>query len=481
MTDISEHSVASDPVSYPELLKLCSDPVFDELFQAIVTGDDVLQSLPEGRDERPELVAVSPARWAHRRRLIIALASSAAAALLIAAVTAPSLQTLDRNHHAVATHGGQPGLQGATPAWHLVGYISPSWRTHPSAGLQFGLSLTCPDANTCYAVDFQVQGYQQARVPGVEVTDDGGGSWWQMALPLPLSVVSPVACSGAETCALLGDDSAGKAEFLETADGGRSWAATAGPPGLTSQEQLVQLSCVSEASCVAVAYGRTGRAAGPAGATIAYSTNDSGSTWTATNLPPDFVPFGVKCVGSSMCVAVGRLNSPAGSPGNLPGMALYSADGGSTWNTASLPPTAGPLTGLSCANDSDCSASSSAPASDSKTGITSSLLITADGGQSWTPARSSPRQFITALSCPSASQCWASGLDSSDGPGQSVRSEGGIWFTSDRGSTWQQSPLPEGTRAVADISCPSASTCYAIAVEHARGDLYRAVLLAYGG
>jgi hypothetical protein len=239
MTDISEHIAASDPVSYSELLKLSSDAVFDDLFQAVVTGDDVLQSL---------------ARRTEPRRLIIALASSAAAAaLLIAAVAAPALQTADRNHHAVATHGRQPGPQGATPAWHLAGYISPSWRTQPSAGLQFGFSLTCRDATTCYAVDFQA--YPQATGPEVEVTDDGGGTWRQLALPLTLSVVSPVACSDAETCALLGDDSAGNAVFLETTDGGQKWAATAGPPGLTSQKQLVELSCVSEASCVAIATG----------------------------------------------------------------------------------------------------------------------------------------------------------------------------------------------------------------------------------
>jgi photosystem II stability/assembly factor-like uncharacterized protein len=477
MTDISEHIVASDPVSYSELLKLSSDPVFDELFQAVVTGDDVLQSLPAGRDERPELVAISPARRTDPRRLIIALASSAvAAALLIAAVTAPGLRTLDRNHRAGATYGRQrAGLQGGTPAWHLVGYISPSWRTQPSVGLQPGLSLTCPDATTCYLVDFPA--YPLATGPGVEVTDDGGGTWRQLALPLTLSVVSPVACSDAETCALLGDDSAGNAVFLETTDGGQSWAATAGPPGLTSQEQLVELSCVSRASCVAVAWWRPEHAGGPGEAAIAYSTNDSGSTWATTNLPQDFVPLALKCAGSSMCVAVGSLDSPNGSPG----MALYSADGGSTWNTASLPPAAGQLTGLSCANASDCLASFFAPASNSKIGMTSSLLVTADGGQSWTPAPSPPQQFITGLSCPSALQCWASGLGRSHGSGQPVRIEGAISFTSNGGSTWQQSQLPEGTGPVLDISCPAASNCYAIARENARSEPVRLALLAYGG
>jgi photosystem II stability/assembly factor-like uncharacterized protein len=475
MTDISEHITASDPVSYPELLKLSSDTVFDELFQAVVTGDDVLQSLPAGRDERPELAAVSPVRRTRPRRLVIALASSAAAAaVLMAAAAVPALQTAGGNHRAGAAHGRQPGLQGAAPAWHLAGYLSPSWRTQPGAGLRFGFSLTCPDAATCYAVDFPA--YPQATGPEVEVTDDGGGTWRQLALPRALSVISPVACPDAGTCALLGDDSAGNAVFLETTDGGQKWAATAGPADLTSQEQLAEFSCTSEASCVAIGYRRPEHAGGQTAA-IAYSTNDSGSIWTTANLPHNFVPFALKCVGSSMCVAVGSLDSPDGSPG----MALYSADGGSTWNTASLPPAVGRLTRLSCASASDCLASFFAPASSNKTTITSSLLATADGGQSWTPAPSSPRQFITGLSCPSASRCWASGIDISHGPGQPARTEGATSFTSNAGSTWQQSPLPAGTRAVVGISCPTASNCYAIAFENARSEPIRPVLLAYGG
>jgi photosystem II stability/assembly factor-like uncharacterized protein len=475
MTDTIEHIVASDPVSYSELLKLSSDPVFAELFQAVVTGDDVLQSLPAGRDERPELVAIRPARRTEPRRLIIALASSAAAAaLLIAAVAAPGLRTLDRNHRVAATHGRQrAGLQGGTPTWHLVGYISPSWRTQPSVGLQRGFSLTCPDVTTCYAVDFQ--GDPQATGPEVEVTDDAGGIWRQLALPVTLSVFSPLACSDAETCALLGEDSSGNAVFLETSDGGQSWAATAGPSGLAFPKGLVELSCVSEASCVAVTWRRPEHAAGPGEAEIAYSTNDSGSTWAATNLPHHFVPFALKCAGSSMCVAVGSLDSPNGSPG----MALYSADGGSTWNTASLPPTAGQLTLLSCANASDCLASFF-----NQFRMTNSVLVSTDGGQSWTPAPS-PQQFITGLSCPSALQCWASGWGSSHGSGQPVavfsRRGGSISYTSNGCRTWQQSQLPEGTGPVLDISCPTASNCYAIAAGHARSEPYRPILLAYGG
>jgi photosystem II stability/assembly factor-like uncharacterized protein len=463
MTDISEHIVASDPVSYSELLRLSSDPVFDELFQAVVTGDEVLQSPPAAGDERRELVAASRARWREPRRLIIALASSAAAAaLLIAAITAPGLQTLHRSHAVVAAHG--------TPAWHLVGYISPSWRTQPSVGLQRGFSLTCPDVTTCYAVDFQ--GYPQATGPEVEVTDDAGGTWRQLALPVTLSVFSPPACSDAETCALLGDDSSGNAVFLETTDGGQSWAATAGPSGLTFPKGLVELSCVSKASCVAVTWRRPEHAAGPGEAEIAYSTNDSGRTWAATNLPDHFVPFALKCADSSMCVAVGSLDSPNGSPG----MGVYSADGGSTWNTATLPPTAGQLTLLSCANVSDCLASFF-----NQFRMTNSVLVSTDGGQSWTPAPSPPQQFITALSCPSALQCWASGWGSSHGSGQPAaffsRRGGSISYTSNGGRTWQQSQLPEGTGPVLDISCPTASNCYAIAAGHARSE---PVLLAYG-
>jgi hypothetical protein len=480
MTGISEHIAASDPVSYPELLRLSSDPVFDELFQAVVTGDDSVQSLPAGRDERPELVAASPVRRVQRRRLIIALASSAAAAvLLIAAIAAFGLQALHPNHRAAAAHGRQStGLQGGAPAWHLVGYLSPSWRTQPSAGMQFGLSLTCPDTNTCYAVDFlaDTQG-------GLEVSHDGGNTWQQLGLPVMLVKATPPACLNAEDCAILGVESSGRSALLETADGGQSWTASPGPSGLTSADSLIDLSCVSKASCVAVALDRSG----PPWPSIAYSTNDTGGTWTEARLPQGFVPSRLQCDGSSMCVAAGRAGSPNDGTGSPPGMVIYSTDGGLTWKTASLPATVGPLARLSCASASDCLASFFNPANPFR--MTNSVLVSTDGGQSWTQAATAPQSFITGLSCPSASQCWASGLlarRNSGGSGQSVSvflNGGLISYTSNGGSTWQRSQLPAGIGLVADISCPAESNCYAIAIQRTRSEPYRRVrdvLLAYG-
>ena len=249
--------------------------------------------------------------------------------------------------NAVRGHVSQPRTASG---WRLVADINPDWKAVQAAGFEAGFSLTCPSTSTCYAENLPVSGMQAE----VEVTNDGGNSWKQSELPVTLSGPTRLACVDADTCAILGNDGAGNATFLETTDGGQSWTASPGPSDLTSWMGLTELSCTVAASCVAL----SSDPSGASGAAEAYTTDDGGGKWSESPLPPDFVPGALQCVSASTCVATGFFQSPDGSPTAPAGTVLYSTDSGVTWATASLPTqsltTLGALTRLSCANASDC-------------------------------------------------------------------------------------------------------------------------------
>jgi photosystem II stability/assembly factor-like uncharacterized protein len=368
------------------------------------------------------------------------------------------------------------------PGWHLVADINPAWQAVQAAGFEAGFSLVCPSTSTCYAENLPAPPGMQAEV---EVTNDGGSTWKRSELPVTLSSPTRLACVDADTCAILGNDGAGNASFLETTDGGKSWTASPGPSDLTSWTGLTELSCTTAASCVALSFDPSGASA----AAEAYTTDDGGDKWSESTLPPDFLPGALQCVWASKCVATGFFQSPDGSKTASAGRVLYSTDSGVTWATASLPKasltTLGPFTRLSCADASDCMASF--PGKDGA--ARRNVLVSSDGGESWSQPGASGLgdHFISGVSCPTALRCWASGIalpDESGASGPVVAREGMISSTSNGGKTWQNAQLPAGVGPVADISCPTVTSCYALAfAAPAAGGTARpltSVLLAYG-
>jgi hypothetical protein len=224
---------------------------------------------------------------------------------------------------------------------------------------------------------------------------------------------------------------------------------------------------------------------------LAFVTNDGGATWTDSSLPTDFVPTGLQCVSAELCVASGFTQSPDGSSTTVPGTMLYSSDDGATWAAASVPPGIGPLGRVSCADPTDCVASFFGD-----DGSSSEIIASTDGGQSWSEAAASglPAALITGLSCPTAGACWAAGMvragsggsdgsremadiDVTLGPGAA----GIVESSSDSGQTWQSQQLPQGVLMVLDITCPSDTSCYALAIQTASpGSPASFVLLANG-
>jgi hypothetical protein len=87
-----------------------------------------------------------------------------------------------------------------------------------------------------------------------------------------------------------------------------------------------------------------------------------------------------------------------------------------------------------------------------------------------------PAALITGLSCPTAGDCWAGGMvgagsGGSDGSGGPIDvtlgpgAAGIVESSSDGGQTWQSQQLPQGVLTVLDITCPSDTSCYALALQ----------------
>jgi len=466
MNRIYQQLQTLDPVRTAELAALSSHPVFDELFDEImVCATDLPSEFASSNEESSEsnISFGGHEPWRGRRRSLVTVAVGVAVLLFAGAF---ALQLPGYSRH-------------SAPRWRLVGDVTSSWRTLPGSGYEPGLYLACPTRTTCYA-DLQAGGpgtYSQ-----IEVTHDGGTSWKRSNLPVTPSGAIPLSCVNAETCATVGSDRSGDVIFLETTDGGATWTAVAGPSGLTSSFGITLLSCTTSESCIAVESDPSNLS----GTAFGFVTSNGGTTWTASSLPPDFLPIRLQCTSNQRCILGGFYQSPIGSP--PVGAILFSSDDGAVWNSATAPPGLGPLNAISCADSADCVANFSVG-----DGSSSEILTSADGGESWSAANASvlPGVLMTGLSCPTTQECWASGTLSSSafisidsgviGVSLGDHSQGIVASTSDGGRSWQSPQLAQGVLIVLDVSCPSVTNCYALAVRgSSAGSQGTFVLLAYG-
>jgi photosystem II stability/assembly factor-like uncharacterized protein len=416
-------------------------------------------------------------RAAHRPRPRLAASSVLAAAavvLVVVLVVTLGLGALTGAGRQKSATTGRPGQVHLT--WRLVGDLSLSWGVVSGSGLEPGALLYCPAPGTCYAslLTEGEPGSYYLSYSEFEVTRDGGNTWRQSNLPATLSAATPLSCVDADTCATLGIDGSGQSEFFETTDGGESWVMVAGPSKLPSSLGPALLSCTSASSCVAVIKGHKGSP----GTAEAFITSSAGAAWAESPLPADFSPGSLQCFSSGACVVAGLSQTAQGNVGAI----LYSTDGGATWASAAVPQGLGSAISLSCADSSGCLASvvyvPSAETTVSVGSARTSLLASTDGGASWqqVDATGLPSGFVTGLSCPDNSACWAAGFAVAGHSGL----QGFLASTADSGESWQQAQLPQGIFRVRNVECPTSTNCYALAIQRSAPGPQSIVFLAYG-
>ena len=273
--------------------------------------------------------------------------------------------------------------------------------------------LSCLSTTACTAVGVYVNS-AGAHVSLVEHWN--GTSWTVQRTPNPAgardSELFGVSCVSMTACTAVGyTNSAGKYVTLVERWNGSSWSVrqTPNPAGATFSK-LSGVSCASTTACTAVGH-YTNRAR----VEVTLAERWNGSSWTVQRTPnPGGVKisenfselFGVSCVSSTACTAVGNYASRGGTGG-----ALVERWNGTSWTVQRTPSaTAGELLGVSCVSMTVCTAVGGA-------GTSAGYAVTLAerwNGTSWTiqrtpnPAGAKGSEFL-GVACVSKRTCTAVG------------------------------------------------------------------------
>ena len=134
------------------------------------------------------------------------------------------------------------------------------------------------------------------------------------------------------------------------------------------------------------------------------------------------------------------------------------ANNANAWKTEAIPSGVDALNGASCPTDSDCWV----VGANSTGGGT--VLATTKAGSSWRiqalptdvngPAASPMVVHLDGVSCPIESDCWAVGATSSNAAA--------VVATTDGGRIWNAQNLPGDVTALDGVSCPTPTDCWAV-------------------
>ena len=337
--------------------------------------------------------------------------------------------------------------------------------------------VTCVSALDCWAVgDY----YKDNVIPQTLIEHWDGTSWAIVSSPNTSTThnntLRGVACVSASECWAVGyylSDNNAAQTLIERWDG-TSWAIVSSPNTSTTQNNyLNDVTCVSPSDCRAVGFYYNGSA---------YQTlieRWDGTSWAIVSSPnpaQNNYLRGVTCVSASECWAVGYSYN-----GILPLQTLIERWDGTSWAIVTSPNTSATqdndLYPVTCVSASECWA-----VGNYYNGSAYQTLIERWDGTSWaivtSPNTSATRDNdLYGVMCVSASECWAVGYYYTGNftPQTLIeRWDGTSWaiVSSPNTSTTQSNFLQA-------VTCVSASECWAVGAYRNNSDVDQTLVLRY--
>jgi hypothetical protein len=360
---------------------------------------------------------------------------------------------------ATASSSLAPGASiSSTPPghWEIVSSANPS-ATHDNP--LYGVA--CANRSDCWAV-----GYELSSTRGYEtlIEQNNGTDWTLTSSPNTGStrVLNSVACNSATDCWAVGGftdmtNNFQNAPLIEH-NTGNGWTVVRGQLGTGSTDSYLDaISCLGQTDCWAV-----GSQTLEGGQQQPLAQHFDGTSWTvATSVNPNpglwNVLTGVSCASSNDCWAVGYYNN-----GSVYQAQIEHYDG-SLWSVVRgpvfIPAQQNVLNSVFCNSGNDCWA---VGYDISTTTHVFETLIEHYDGNAWTVA-SSPQIALSneliALTCTSASDCWAVGNQDNGTAYQTLieHYDGNGWtiFNSDNTGASESNLLN-------NVTCLSAKECWAV-------------------
>jgi hypothetical protein len=308
--------------------------------------------------------------------------------------------------------------------------LHPGGSTNASGGFN---AVSCGTAAACVVV-----GADSSANGAVATSSNSGASFQYVTVPASTPTLNAVSCTGSSVCVAVGGN-----DIIRSSNGGSSWASTQ-----LSDAGISLLAVTCQGTTLCIAGGIDEGVADPTGEdlqmqAVAYSSSDGGQTWTQGSIPMGIAGIAsVVCLTSTKCIAVGS---------NV----LVSSNSGQTWTPVGVAGGTNQLFSISCSTSSDCVAVGSNPAGTFNPNLPGDAIVTTNGGSSFTAVKlPAATAAISDVSC--ASTCMAGGAT---GTGMSAP----VFLTSsDGGSTWSAAQPPPGFGAVAGLFCPPSGSCVAV-------------------
>lgn len=406
------------------------------------------------------------------------------------------------------------------PRWRFAASLTGPQFVIATGNPQSIVGATCGTQKLC----FLSTGYGLDYIGGgsLYVSHDSGGSWVQAPLPVTTAATTLASCASASWCAVgggvldtkTGDPAAKKPSrdpvLLVTSDGGATWSDIAVPIPVSVQQlpaynglpaettywpgEIDSLSCSAPGQCNVVGHTQSTNPSSPNGDEFVFlRTVDGGAHWTTTVLPETpaesndqvVVPGGqsvsMACPTALNCVVAASI-FPVFLPQGGVVVVWKTTNGGQTWSEhlATGVSTLASFSPISCPTVDECwlvpEGTEGAPGHS----IPKILLKSTNGGRTWVQVPlpsfgppSVPTGFsVYSISCPKSSQCFAAGAVETPEPpdGRQCQVYGGCYgtgaliaATTDSGKSWHLVTLPSGVGAVVNVSCTRGSACVAVA------------------